>query len=182
MSNTAAVVLVLLALTSAMAASAASMAAKCDSGDVSEAERSFKNCVESAQSGVMQRVSAADADAVDVCNSLDNMLAVCQQQKERLAECKGHAHAQKISILHLSVTADIVAQLNPRADVEKCAVFTQKKARPALDHRAEGADQHGGSAEAEAEAEGYGVGAASEARPISAVLGLSVLALVIARF
>ena len=41
-------------------------------------------------------MSAADADAVDVCNSLDNMLAVCQQQKERLAECKGHAHAQKI--------------------------------------------------------------------------------------
>ena len=57
MSNTAAVALVLLALTSTMAASAASMAAKCDSGDVSEAERSFKNCVESAQSGVMQRVS-----------------------------------------------------------------------------------------------------------------------------
>ena len=86
--------LAVLALTS-MASTAAS-AAKCDSRDVSEAERSFKNCVESAQSGVMQRVSAADADAVDVCNSLDNMLAVCQEQKERLAECKGQAHAQKI--------------------------------------------------------------------------------------
>ena len=85
-------VLALLALTSTLSASAA----KCDSRDVSEAERSFKNCVESAQSGVMQRVSAADADAVDVCNSLDNMLAVCQEQKERLAECKGQAHAQKI--------------------------------------------------------------------------------------
>ena len=97
MSNAAAAtaVLALLALTSTLAASAAS-AAKCDSRDVSEAERSFKNCVESAQSGVMQRVSAADADAVDVCNSLDNMLAVCQEQKERLAECKGQAHAQKI--------------------------------------------------------------------------------------
>ena len=41
-------------------------------------------------------MSAADADAVDVCDSLDNMLAVCQDQKERLAECKGQAHAQKI--------------------------------------------------------------------------------------
>ena len=97
MSNSAAAtaVLALLALTSTLSASAAS-AAKCDSRDVSEAERSFKNCVESAQTGVMQRVSAADADAVDVCNSLDNMLAVCQEQKERLAECKGQAHAQKI--------------------------------------------------------------------------------------
>ena len=91
MSNTAATAVLLLALTSTVA-----FAAKCDTRDVSEAERSFKNCVESAQSGVMQRVSAADADAVDVCDSLDNMLAVCQEQKERLAECKGHAHAQKI--------------------------------------------------------------------------------------
>ena len=69
---------------------------KCDSRDVSEAETSFKNCVESAQTGVMQRVSASDADNVDMCDSLDNVLVVCQRQKERLAECKGQAHAQTI--------------------------------------------------------------------------------------
>ena len=82
------------------------------------------------------------------------------------------------------MTADIVAQLNPRADVEKCAVFTQKRARPALDHRADsggegvGRNQYAGGAEAE----GYGVGAAAGARPACAVLGLSALALVIVRF
>ena len=91
--------------------------------------------------------------------------------------------APSLSILHLSVTADIVAQLNPRADVEKCAVFTQKKARPALDHRADGGGEggHGG-----AEAEGYGVGAAvAGARPVggAAVLGISALTvMVIVRF
>ena len=86
--NAAAVLAFVLALTS-MASTAAS-AAKCDSRDVSEAERSFKNCVESAQTGVLQMAEG------DVCDSLDNMLAVCQAQQERLAECKGQAHAQKI--------------------------------------------------------------------------------------
>ena len=94
-----------------------------------------------------------------------------------------HKSAPSLSILHLSVTADIVAQLNPRADVEKCAVFTQKKARPALDHRAGGEGGHG---HGHAEAEGYGVGAAvAGARPAvgGAVLGISALAaLVIVRF
>lgn len=80
------------------------------------------------------------------------------------------------SDLHLSVTADIVAQLNPRADVEKCAVFTRKKARPALDHRADGGGgDHGGHAEAE----GYGVGAASKgARPLGLVMATLILVIV----
>merc|ERR1719433_377086 len=104
MGANAAAFLAVLVLTSMTAASAA----KCDSRDVSEAERAFKNCVESAQTGVLQADAAADGG--DVCDSLDNMVAVCQGQQERLAECKGQAHAQKISDLHLSVTADIVAQ------------------------------------------------------------------------
>ena len=82
------------------------------------------------------------------------------------------------------MTADIVAQLNPRADVEKCAVFTQKRARPALDHRADGGVEGGSRNQyaGGAEAEGYGVGAAAGARPVGAVLGFSALALVIVRF
>ena len=90
--NAAALLAFVLALTS-MTSTAAS-AAKCDSRDVSEAERSFKNCVESAQTGVLQADAAADGG--DLCDSLDNMLAVCKAQQERLAECKGQAHAQKI--------------------------------------------------------------------------------------
>ena len=87
-----AAILTVMALTS-MASTAAS-AAKCDSKDVSEAERAFVNCVNSAQTGVLQ-ADAAAAEG-DLCESLDNMLAVCQGQQERLAECKGRAHAQKI--------------------------------------------------------------------------------------
>ena len=83
------------------------------------------------------------------------------------------------SDLHLSVTADIVAQLNPRADVEKCAVFTQKKARPALDHRADGGGADGGHG-GHAEAEGFGVSAASMgATPLGLVMAF--LALVVVR-
>ena len=85
-----------------------------------------------------------------------------------------------LSDLHLSVTADIVAQLNPRADVEKCAVFTQKKARPALNQRADdgdgGHEGHGGRG-GHAEAEGYGVGAASKGA--SAPLGLVMASLIL---
>ena len=83
-----------------------------------------------------------------------------------------------LSDLHLSVTADIVAQLNPRADVEKCAVFTQKKARPALDQRADDGDHEGRGGHAEAE--GYGVGAASRgaAAPLGLVMALLALVLV----
>ena len=86
-----------------------------------------------------------------------------------------------LSDLHLSVTADIVAQLNPRADVEKCAVFTQKKARPALDQRADGGGDHEGHG-GHAEAEGYGVGTASKgaATPLGLVV-MALLALVFVR-
>ena len=82
------------------------------------------------------------------------------------------------------MTANLVAQLNPRADVEKCAVFTQKKARPAFDQKADG----GGSAEeghgGHAEAEGYGVGAACKgackgaATPLGLVMAFLALVFV----
>ena len=88
-----------------------------------------------------------------------------------------------LSDLHLSVTADIVAQLNPRADVEKCAVFTQKKARPALDQRADTDGDHGGHGGhgGHAEAEGYGVGAASKGAAAPLGLVMALLALVFLR-
>ena len=85
-----------------------------------------------------------------------------------------------LSDLHLSVTADIVAQLNPRADVEKCAVFTQKKARPALDHRADGGGADGGHG-GHAEAEGFGVSAASKGAATPLGLVMALLALVVVR-
>ena len=100
----------------------------------------------------------------------------------------GNLNPPSPSILHLSVTADIVAQLNPRADVEKCAVFTQKRARPALDHRADGGGgggEGGGPAGqyGSAEAEGYGVGAATASvRPVGLVALLALLALVIVQY
>ena len=95
------------------------------------------------------------------------------------------------SELHLSVTANIVAQLNPRANVEKCAVFTQKKARPVHDNSAAGGGGGGGALgsrdrhdAASAEAEGYAVGtaAADASAGPSRLLGMLLLISTIVRF
>ena len=85
------------------------------------------------------------------------------------------------------MTANIVAQLNPRANVEKCAVFTQKKARPVHDN---GAGDGGGALgsrnkhdAASAEAEGYGVGTAAAGASLpSSLLGMLLLISTIVRF
>ncbi len=63
-----------------------------------------------------------------ICQALDSMLGVCHRQTELLALCKGSEHAEKVALLHLSATGDIVHSLNRGVDVQKCDAFTKKKA------------------------------------------------------
>ena len=102
---------------------------ECNRLETDEAEKSFKNCVESAQAGIIRRAAQADSEQ-EVCDDLDNMLDVCSKQTRALARCKGQHHADKVEKLHLSATADIVKSFNQKVDVEKCAVFSRKTRIP----------------------------------------------------
>ncbi len=120
----------------------------CSESERAEAEAAFKNCVESAQSDIVSSAANAASESAGLCNALDNMLSVCQKQKEQLAECKGDEHAENIKRLHLSVTADIIKSLNAEAEVEKCAAFSPKTATPFRPGGGHGEDEEGGAGHA----------------------------------
>ena len=100
-----------------------SAATSCRRLETEEAENAFKNCVESAQSGIVTTVLDEGA-SLDICSALDGMLEVCSGEMSRLAQCKGRQHADRIKRLHLSVTAEIVHSIDRR--VEECDVFAKK--------------------------------------------------------
>ena len=102
------------------------LAQNCNKVETLEAQKSFKNCMESAQHTIISK-AVQQKEANDLCDALDNMLSVCHRETKLLATCKGEGHALKVERLHLRATADIVKSLNQRADVAKCEVFQEKK-------------------------------------------------------
>lgn len=124
----------------------------CNPAETTEAENSFKNCVDSAQAGIIERAAKQEGQQ-NLCEALDNMLSVCQRQTDFLAKCKGTQHAEYVRKLHLSSTADIVHSLNKNVDVQKCSVFSRKTAIPAVKVEPV-TDQRNGQAEPIAEGNG----------------------------
>ena len=130
------------ALILALFAHAQNARAACTPEETAEAQVAFKNCFESAQSGIIEEhAKKAGSNEVEengdsICQAIDSMRTICANPHAKLAECKGAEHAEKIRSIQLSTTAYIVGAVNDRVNVERCAAFHAKTAIPAEEHRA----------------------------------------------
>jgi len=76
-------------LLAALAATAAAAAPGCNDAETAEAKNAFKNCFESAQGGLVTRMTdETGRNAVmktGVCDTLDEMAALCERETKQLA-------------------------------------------------------------------------------------------------
>lgn len=92
----------------------------CSESDTEEAERAFKNCVESSQSSLVTSSNQGNLDQNGLCAELDRMFSLCKDQKQQLALCKGQEHAANIQNIHVSVTANIIRSINRNISLDEC--------------------------------------------------------------
>lgn len=112
----------------------------CDDDQLDEAQKSFRNCIESAKAGIVTRHASQQTDEEEVdldvrrkrrdvdpalCHELDSILSGCEEEVAALSRCKGRRHVDNLKAIHLSSIADVLKALNEDLKVEECQVFHQ---------------------------------------------------------
>lgn len=101
----------------------------CTDQQLTEAQRAFRNCVESAKAGIVSNHASEENEAL-VCKSLENMLAGCDSQVSQLAHCTDQAHVKNLQAIHQSSITDVIKAINHNVDVTRCNVYTEKTVIP----------------------------------------------------
>jgi len=101
----------------------------CTEKQLTEAQRAFRNCVESAKAGIVSS-HGNEPDEELVCKSLENMLVGCESQVSQLAHCTDSAHVANLKAIHLSSITDVIKAINHNVDVSQCSVYTEKTVIP----------------------------------------------------
>jgi len=97
----------------------------CTEDELNEAQRAFRNCVESAKAGIVSK-HANEVDERLVCDSLENMLTGCDREVNQLAYCTDRTHVENLKAIHLSSITDVIKAINHQVDVSSCSVYTEK--------------------------------------------------------
>jgi len=101
----------------------------CTEQQLTEAQRAFRNCVESAKAGIVS-THGNEVDEELVCKSLENMLVGCESQVSQLAHCTDSSHVNNLKAIHLSSITDVIKAINHNVDVSQCSVYTEKTVIP----------------------------------------------------
>merc|ERR1712012_1323846 len=97
----------------------------CSEEQLTESQRAFRNCVESAKAGIVSS-HANSEDANVVCHSLENMLLTCDAEVNKLAKCTNKKHVENLKAIHLSSITDVIKAINHQVNVASCSVYTEK--------------------------------------------------------
>jgi len=97
----------------------------CSEEQLTESQRAFRNCVESAKAGIVSSHANSEDENV-VCHSLENMLLTCDAEVNKLAKCTNKKHVENLKAIHLSSITDVIKAINHKVDVSQCSVFTEK--------------------------------------------------------
>jgi len=101
----------------------------CTEQQLNEAQRAFRNCVESAKAGIVSS-HGNEVDEEVVCKGLEDMLVGCESQVSQLAHCTTSSHVSNLKAIHLSSITDVIKAINHNVDVSQCSVYTEKTVIP----------------------------------------------------
>jgi len=97
----------------------------CTEEQLNEAQRAFRNCVESAKAGIVSSHADAQNEAL-VCHSLETMLEDCEAEVDQLARCRGRHYVNNLKAIHMSSITQVMKDINHQIDVTSCSVYTEK--------------------------------------------------------
>ena len=89
---------------------------QCNEDQISEAEFAFRNCEDSAKANIFSKKSDPNDD---LCQILDEMFLGCEDQLDKLAQCKGSVHVEKIKKISLLSIANVLDAIRANPNGKK---------------------------------------------------------------